>query len=78
MGKVRLRVLTVPAIDPVTYNEHTTFCVSSTLEGQFQFAPGWTLRDAVENFCTWFKVDRQSIILERPFLPQSEGKDDYK
>ena len=40
--------------------------------------PGWTLRDAIENFCEWFKVDRGQIILERPFLPQRVLCDDCK
>ena len=70
MGKVRLKVLTVPALDPVTYQKHTTFCVSTEKGGQSQHAPGWTLRDAIVNYCEWFKVDRGQIILERPFLPQ--------
>ena len=70
MGKVRLKVLTVPALDPVTYQEHTTFCVSAEIGGQFQHAPGWTLRDAIDNYCNWFKEDRSNISLERPFFPQ--------
>ena len=70
MEKVRLRVLTVPALDPVTYQEHTTFCVSTEIGGKQQHAPGWTLRDAIDNYCDWFKVDRNLIVLERPFLPQ--------
>ena len=70
MGKVRRKVLTVPALDPVTYQEHTTFCVSADIGGQFQHAPGWTLRDAIDNYCNWFKEDRSNISLERPFFPQ--------
>ena len=70
MEKVRLKVLTVPALDPVTYQEHTTFCVSAEIGGQFQHAPGWTLRDAIDNYCDWFKEDRSNISLERPFFPQ--------
>ena len=76
MGKVRLKVLTVPALDPVTYQEHTAYCVSTEIGGLFQHAPGWTLRDAIDSFCEWFKVDREQIILERPFRPQRIGCDD--
>lgn len=43
MGKVRLKVLTVPALDPVTYQDHTAFCVSAEEGGHFQHAPGWTI-----------------------------------
>ena len=74
MGKVRLKVLTVPTLDPVSYQEHTAFSVFVQNGEQFQHAPGWTLRDAIESFCEWFKVDREQIILERPFLPQRVGK----
>lgn len=38
--------------------------------GQLQHASGWTLRDAIDTFCEWFKVNRGQIILERPFRPQ--------
>ena len=76
MGIVRLKVLTVPALDPVTFQEHTTFCVSAEIGEQFQHAPGWTLRDAIDSYCEWFKVDREQIILERPFRPQRIGCDD--
>ena len=76
MGKVRLKVLTVPALDPVTYYDHTAFCVSTQTGGKFQYAPGWTLRDAIECYCEWFRVDRDQIVLERPFLPQRVLSDD--
>ena len=76
MGKVRLKVLTVPALDPVTDQEHTTFCVSALLGGKIQYAPGWTLKDAIETFCEWFSIDRNHIVLERPFLPQRLLMDD--
>ena len=63
MRKVRLMVLTVPVIDPITYREHTTFCVSRQSSGQIQYAPGWTLRDAIETYCKWYKVDRDQDIV---------------
>ena len=75
MGIVRLKVLTVPALDPVTYRKHTAFCVVAQTGEQVQHAPGWTLRDAVGFFCEWYKVNRDQIILERPFLPQKALRD---
>lgn len=78
MGKVRLKVLTVPALDPLTYQEHTSFCVSAEKDGHSRYAPGWTLRDAIDTFCEWFRVNRDHIILERPFLPQRVLSDDCK
>ena len=76
MGKVRVKVLTVPALDPTTYHDHTSFCISAEIAGHMQYAPGWTLRDAIETYCRWFKVDRSEVILERPFLPQRMLMDD--
>ena len=76
MEKVRLKVLTVPALDPITYQEHMTFCVSTENGGQLQHAPGWTLRDAIDTYCEWFKVDRNQIALERPFFPQRALSDE--
>lgn len=73
---MRLKVLTVPALDPVTYQKHTTFCVSTDNGGEILHAPGWTLRDAIDTYCKWFKVDRDLIILERPFFPQRVLSDD--
>ena len=70
MGKIRLRVLTVPALDPITFQSHIAFCVTAQTGGCFRYAPGWTLRDAVDLFCEWFEVDRNQVVLERPFLPQ--------
>ena len=78
MGKVRVKVLTVPALDPATNHDHTSFCISAAIGGQMQYAPGWTLRDAIETYCRWFKVDRGEVILARPFLPQRTESDDIK
>ena len=76
MEKVRLKVLTVPALDPVSALEHTAFCVSTEMGGELLHAPGWTLRDAVDLFCKWSKVNRDQIILQRPFLPQRGLRDE--
>ena len=77
MEKVRLKVLTVPALEPVTYHLHTAFCVTAQSGGQNQFVSGWTVRDAIDLFCRINRIDRGQIILERPFLPQRELSDDY-
>ena len=71
MDCVRLRVQTVPASDPLTHEAHTTYLVlRQDDEGGIRFhAPGWTLRDAIDNYCEWFKVDRFRIKILRPFLP---------
>ena len=80
MDCVRLRVQTVPASDPVTHEAHTTYLVlRQDDEGGIRFhAPGWTLRDAIDNYCKWFKVDRCKIKILRPFLPLRMGRYDYQ
>lgn len=70
MEKVRLKVLTVPALDSITSQCHVAFSVFTQKGGRIQHTSGWTLRDAVESYCRWFKVNRDRIVLERPFLPQ--------
>ena len=77
--EVRLRVQTVPASDPVTHQSHIAYLVHRLDEetGIGFSAPGWTLRDAIDLFCSWFNVDRRRIILTRPFLPQRVEIYDY-
>ena len=76
MGKIRLKVLTVPTLDPATNQEHTTFSVSTQTSGDIKIASGWTLKDAIENYCKDFNVERENVILERPFFPQRTLKED--
>ena len=76
--EVRLRVQTVPASDPVTSETHTAYMVlRQAVDGGPCFhASGWTLRDAIDNFCKWFGVDRRQIRILRPFLPLRMGSYD--
>ena len=78
MGKIQMKVTTVPAMDPVTFEKHTTFCVSVQTDGLLLHAPGWTLQDAIELFCRWYSFERNQIVLLRPFLPQrmTNGEED--
>ena len=78
-SEVRLRVKTVPASDPVTHEAHTAYMVlrQEIDGGQCYHASGWTLRDAIGNFCEWFGVDRCQIMLLRPFLPLRVESYDY-
>jgi hypothetical protein len=71
LDMVRLKVQTVPATDPVTLQEHTAYTVISFDNDSLRSAPGWTLRDAIETFCECFKIDRDTVCLQRPFIPQS-------
>ena len=71
MERLRLRVQTVPALDPVTFQEHTAYTVVLNDSEIIMCAPGWTLRDAIETFCKWFQIERERICIQRPFIPQS-------
>ena len=72
MEKVRLRVRTVPVQDLVTHEVQTLYSVLSLGDwtASIHCASGMTLRDAISSFCNWFEIDRRSIELLRPFLPQ--------
>ena len=73
MGKLRLKVQTVPAFDPVTLQEHTAYDVIFQEGDTILCAPGWTLRDAIETFCEWFHIRREDVSLLRPFFPQKSN-----
>jgi hypothetical protein len=71
MDKVRIKIKTVPAFDPLINKEHTAYTVSYEGNGAFLcYAAGWTLRDAIDSLCQQFGVERHLINLVRPFLPQ--------
>ena len=71
MDKVRLNVRTVLVQDLVTHEAQTLYSVLSSEEGTalIECASGMTLRDAITTFCNWFKTERQTIELIRPFRP---------
>ena len=72
MECVRLIVTTVPAFDTETYQLHTAYTVSrqSPAGESVQYASAWTLRDAVDFFCKQYFVERDCIVITRPFRPQ--------
>lgn len=71
MEKLRLKVQTVPASEPITFSSHTAYDVIYQDGERLLYAPGWTLRDAIETFCEWFHVERERVCLQRPFFPQT-------
>ncbi len=73
MEKVRLRVQTVPALDPVTHREHTAYTILHQDGERLLSFPGWTLRDAIEVFCECFHMERENVCLHRPFFPQKSN-----
>ena len=72
MDIVRLRVRTVPVSDLTTNEEFTIYTVISNTgyNSNIQCSSGFTLRDAISSFCSVFCVERESVHLLRPFLPQ--------
>ena len=70
MGRVKLKVLTVPAFDSLNLCEHTAYTVMLQDDKQFLCASGWTLRDAIEIFCNRCQIERGNVSLIRPFFPQ--------
>ncbi len=72
MDMVRLRVRTVPVSD-LTTNEVFTIYTVINITGygsRIQCSSGFTIRDAISSFCSIFCVERKSVQLLRPFLPQ--------
>ena len=72
MDIVRLRVRTVPVSD-LTTNEVFTIYTVINITGYgsgIQCSSGFTIRDAISSFCSIFCVERKSVQLLRPFLPQ--------
>ena len=69
---VRLKVRTVPVSDPITNEVYTMYTVitDTGYNGDIQCSSGFTLRDAISSFCSAFRVERKSVQLLRPFLPQ--------
>ena len=79
MDKERLKVRTVPVHDLITQEVQTLFTVQSLrqdMAGHIRCASGMSLRDAITSFCNWFKTDRQSVELLRPFRPHGWEEND--
>lgn len=70
MGRLNLRVQTVPAFDAQNFSEHTAYTVIFQDNKCFMCASGWTLRDAIELFCKIYQIERTDVCLIRPFFPQ--------
>ena len=67
----RLSVITVPATD-LDGNYHTAFTVFDDFSEGLRSSVGWTLRDAIEYYARRYRVDKGSIKLIRPFIPQEK------
>ena len=68
---IELRVITVPAqeIDG-SGASHTAYTVQDDSAGGLRASAGWTLRDAIDYFARDYGVQRDRLIVARPFVPQ--------
>ena len=81
MDKERLSVRTVSVHDLATQEVHTLYSVLSLNRGGIGYircASGMSLKDAITSFCEWFKIDRQSVELLRPFRPHGWEENEKK
>ncbi len=67
---ITLNVKTVPAWDCAQMETHTAYTVSAIVDGEFTFAPGWTLKDAIDNYSSIYSCNKEMIKIIRPFRRQ--------
>ena len=67
----RLSVITVPATD-LDGAFHTAFTVVDDSAKDLRSSAGWTLRDAIEYYARKYGVEKDSIRIIRPFVPQEK------
>ena len=67
----RLSVITVPATD-LDGNYHTAFTVFDDSAKDLRSSAGWTVRDAIEYYARKYGVEKDSIRIIRPFVPQEK------
>ena len=67
----RLSVITVPATD-LDGAFHTAFTVFDDSAKDLRSSAGWTLRDAIEYYARKNGVEKDSIRIIRPFVPQEK------
>lgn len=68
---IKLRVITVLAQDLDNPERlHTAYTLQDDSTGDLRTSAGWTLRDAIEYFSRDYGVQRDSLVITRPFLPQ--------
>ena len=67
----RLNVITVPATD-LDGAFHTAFTVFDDSAKDLRSSAGWTLRDAIEYYARKYGVEKDSIRIIRPFVPQEK------
>ena len=70
-NQLALNVKTVPAWDYDMMCPHTAYTISAVVDGKLTFAPGWTLKDAIELYSSIYHCNKESLKILRPFKRQS-------
>ena len=61
----------MPATD-LDGSYHTAFTVFDDSDKDLRSSAGWTLRDAIEYYARKYGVEKDSIRIIRPFVPQEK------
>ena len=68
--QVALNVKTVSAWNYDQMCTHTAYTISAVVDGKFTYAPGWTLKDAIELYSSIYCCHKESLKILRPFKRQ--------
>ena len=69
-NQLALNVKTVPAWDYDKMYPHTAYTISAVVDGKLTFAPGWTLKDAIELYSSIYPCNKENLEILRPFKRQ--------
>ena len=69
-NQLALNVKTVLAWDYDMMCPHTAYTISAVVDGKLTFAPGWTLKDAIELYSSKYHCKKESLKILRPFKRQ--------
>jgi hypothetical protein len=69
-NQLALNVKTVSAWNYDQMCTHTAYTISVVVDGKFTYAPGWTLKDAIELYSSIYRCHKDSLKILRPFKRQ--------
>ena len=69
-NQLALNVKTVPVWDYDMMCPHTAYTISAVVDGKLTFAPGWTLKDAIELYSSIYHCNKENLKILRPFKRQ--------
>lgn len=68
--KLIVNVKTVQAWDICEKCNHTAYTVYAVKDNILTFSSGWTLKDAIKAYANIYNLNRDSIVVQRPFKKQ--------